>query len=120
MEFKEARKVLNKYRNKYYNSTDKEEVELAKAIDTVFMYYVDFNERLEEVDEMYEALGSFTEIYVWSEDEDLVFVARKLKVALGELDRLRGLEKEITKIMLLPMLYQEVESWADKKKVKLW
>ncbi len=39
MKFEEAIKVLNKWRNRCYNSPNNEEVELYKAIEIIFNYY---------------------------------------------------------------------------------
>ena len=45
MTSKEAKKILNEYRNRNYTSTLKTEVELAKAIDVVLPKYVELEER---------------------------------------------------------------------------
>lgn len=45
MTSKEAKSILNEYRNKNYNSTFRDELELAKAIDTVLPKYVDLEAR---------------------------------------------------------------------------
>lgn len=45
MTSKEAKKILNEYRNRNYNSTFRDELELAKAIDTILPKYVELVER---------------------------------------------------------------------------
>lgn len=45
MTSKEAKKILNEYRNRNYTSTLKDEVELAMAIDAVLPKYVELEER---------------------------------------------------------------------------
>lgn len=45
--YEEAVKTLNKYRNQNYNSTDKDEVELANAINVILPKYVKQEKLLE-------------------------------------------------------------------------
>jgi len=45
MKVYEAFKTLNKYRNQNYNSTNKDEIELSMAIDTVLPKYVKLEKR---------------------------------------------------------------------------
>ena len=45
MTSKEAISILNKYRNSFYNSSVKEEVKLAMAIDKVLPHYIKLDEK---------------------------------------------------------------------------
>ena len=56
MTSKEAKSILNKYRNRYYNSSDQEEVELAKAIDVIFEHINELDDEVESLESTIEGL----------------------------------------------------------------